>query len=145
MVIEPIDPSATTWSIDLAASILPMLGTPSLGADGATITVPVTTTGTSGDAADIAVGELVFVSNGQQVPWTIYGADPTALVLPSLPADAGVTGLTLHMLGVTTYELDQLAGYDAARQRPTAFATAPIYVTPITVKERVSQSTGVVL
>ncbi len=144
MVIEPIDPTVTTWSIDLAATILPMLGTPSLGADGVTISVPVTTTGTAGDAADIAVGSLVFVSNGETVPWTIYGPDPTALVLPTLPADAGINGLHLRQLGINTYERDQLAGYDAARQNPAQFASPPTYVTPIAVRERVSQSTGVI-
>jgi hypothetical protein len=75
---------------------------------------------------------------------TIYGPDPAALVLPSLPAGTGVTGLTLHQLGVTSYELDQLAGYAAARQNPTQFATPPTYVTPVAVRERVSQSPGVI-
>ncbi len=131
-------PTTPQYNLDVGNTLLPWIAAPTVDPGTGAITATTTTTGTSGDAPDFAIASLSFLAGGStSVEWTVYGPDPTMLMLPALPADLAVTGGTLTSGSIALVELDSLASYDAVRASPdTVLGT----LTTATGRSRVSLS-----
>ncbi len=131
-------PTSPQYNLDVGDTLLPWIAAPTVDQGTGAISAALTTAGTSGDAPDVAIASLSFITGGStSVEWTVYGPDPTMLALPALPAELAVTGGTLTSGSVELVELDALASYDAVRPSPdTVLGT----LTTATGRSRVSQS-----
>ena len=128
-LFQRIAGDATTYSLDIAGSVLPWLGAIAFDPATRTIKVPVTTEGSKGDAPDLFACEVGYARASPtpggaqtQLTWLIVTATPGDVVLPTLPADlAGLAPLAGDATGQAdciSVESDQLASYDSARQDP---------------------------
>ena len=123
-VRQDIAGSAATYGLDVGATLLPWLKTPTYDATAGKIVVPLDTTGTSNAKPDMF--RMIFSyrrTDANNVThtfaWQMFGPEATDVVLPTLPADLGGIGPTASDTVTVTSALmvdaDYVTGYDAIR------------------------------
>jgi hypothetical protein len=121
---QSISGMAATYGLDMGATLLPWLGTPSYDAAAGKVVIPVDTTGTSNATPDVlrivAAYRRTDASNvTTNFAWTIFAPDVADIVLPALPVElGGINPTASDVVNVTTaaiLEMDTVSGYDAIR------------------------------
>jgi hypothetical protein len=114
--------SVQSYSIDVAATLLPWLGEPSYDAAARRLTIPVDAVGTSMARPDafhvIASYRRNVAGTLTQYNWKLYAPEPGDLTLPQLPqelADIAPRAGEQVVVGATMLEVDTVTGYDAIR------------------------------
>ena len=121
--------------MDLGATLLPWLGTPTLDVASGKVTLPVDTTGTSTATPDI-VEMIVTYRRTDPVTgaitgftWTLFSPVLGDVTLPKLPPDAGnvmpLSSDTILRVLAAAFETDAVASYDAVHNDP--FGSLPKY------------------
>lgn len=121
--------------MDVGATLLPWLGTPTLDVPSGKVTLPVDMTGTSTAAPDF-VEMIVTYRRTDPVTgaatgftWTLFSPTLGDVTLPKLPPDAGnvmpVSTDTILRILAAAFESDGIASYDAVHNDP--FGSLPRY------------------
>lgn len=115
---------AATYGLDLGATLLPWINTPTFDGAAGKLVVPLDATGTSNAKPDLFRVTAVYRRtdvNGltTNFSWTLFGPEAGDLVLPALPADlAGIRPTasdTVTATSASMLEADSVTGYDAIR------------------------------
>jgi hypothetical protein len=127
MVRQMIPGNAATYGLDIAATLLPWINTPTYDPANRKLVVPLDTTGTSAAKPDIfAIGARYARVDASNVTttftWTLFGPEATDIVLPALPADLAAIAPgaadTVTITGAAMLDADSVSGYDALRNSP---------------------------
>ena len=126
-VIDVVDGTATAYTLDIGASLLPWIDAPTLDLTTGTITTPSTGSGGPGDAFEASVEFQRAAASGSgsgsatttTYDWRVWAASVGDLTLPTLPTDlADNDPLATDVAGPTSslvFDLDLATGYDAVR------------------------------
>jgi hypothetical protein len=127
VVFQNILGTATTYGLNVGASLLAWLGTPTFDAASHKFVVPVDTTGitasdaTKPDAFRLTVGYRrtdPATGAAQVFAWNLYAPAPGDIPVPKLPPDfANLVPVATDVVALTAlmFEADALGGYDAVR------------------------------
>ena len=123
-VRQTIAGTGGTYGLDVGATLLPWLDTPTYDPASRKLVVTTNTTGTSAATPDMYQMVAVYQRlNNKGVAtnfaWTISGPGPGDVVLPVLPAElaelAPTTDDSVTVTSATMFEADSVASYDAIR------------------------------
>ncbi|HEY0476892.1 MAG TPA: carboxypeptidase-like regulatory domain-containing protein [Kofleriaceae bacterium] len=126
-VRQAIPGTAATYGLDVAATLLPWINSPTYDPATRKLVVPLDTTGTSSAKPDIfAIGARYGRVDANNVSttftWTLFGPEAADIVLPALPADLAAIGPgatdTVTIFAAAMFEADSVSGYDAIRNDP---------------------------
>jgi hypothetical protein len=124
IVRQSISGSAASYGLDLSATLLPWLGTPTFDATSGKVLVPTDATGTTTAAPDFVrlTASYRRTDPTTQVQtsfsWTVFSPVAADFVLPSLPPEVGnVMPTASDTITFTAFSLesDAVTGYDAIR------------------------------
>jgi hypothetical protein len=129
LVRQSISGMAATYGLDLGATLLPWIDTPTYDTSAGKVVIPVDATGTSSAKPDLvriaATYRRTDVNNVTTTfNWTLHAPEAVDIVLPQLPVELGGLNPTasdsVRITSAFLIEADSLAGYDAARSDPNA-------------------------
>lgn len=126
IVRQAVAGSTSTYGLDLKASLLPWIGTPSFDAANHKVLVPLDTTGTTSDKGDAFRASFNYSrTDANQVTtsytWTVFGPEAGDIAIPALPDDLATIPPTADDnvrfpgTGMILWDSDATAGYDAIR------------------------------
>jgi hypothetical protein len=123
-VRQSISGTAATYGLDLGATLLPWIGSPTYDAASRKLVVPTDTTGTSAAKPDlfriIASYARTDANNvTTSFNWTLFGPDATDIVLPVLPPELGniapTATDTVTVTSAQMFDADSVTSYDQIR------------------------------
>jgi hypothetical protein len=122
-VRQSISGTAATYGLDLGATLLPWIGSPTYDAASGKLVVPTDTTGTSAAKPDLfrIVASYVRTDGNMTTgfSWTLFGPDATDIVLPTLPAELGnlapTAADTVTVTSAQMFDADSVTSYDQIR------------------------------
>lgn len=123
-VRQTISGTAATYGLDVGATLLPWLGSPSYDAASGKLLVPTDTTGTSTAKPDLfrIVASYRRTDNNNVTTvftWTLFGPEATDIVLPTLPPELGnISPTATDTVAVTSaqmFDADSVTSYDQIR------------------------------
>jgi hypothetical protein len=123
-VRQTIAGTAATYGLDVGATLLPWLASPTYDAASGTLRVPTDTTGTSTAKPDlfrlVASYRRTDANNVTTTfSWVLFGPDATDIVLPTLPAELGsISPTATDTVTVTSammFDADSVTSYDQIR------------------------------
>lgn len=127
---QPIAGTASTYGVDLAATLLPWISLPTYDAASNKLVVPVDTTGTTNDKPDMFSTDIRYVRTdaNQTVTasfdWRFYAPAIADIALPALPSDLATllptATDTVSFRDYIAFDAASLDGYDAVRNNPKA-------------------------
>jgi hypothetical protein len=146
---QTLSGSAATYGLDVSATLLPWLATPTLDVATRKVTIGVDTTGTTTATPDLARLSFSFRRTDPQTQavttysWVVWGGALGDVTLPPLPAELAVLPTSTDVLGVASvsgFEADTVAGYDAVRADVNAAFTKYTGARPPAALVRITQS-----
>lgn len=129
-VRQNLSGSAASYGLEVGATLLPWLDTPSFDPTGRTLLVPIDSTGTTNGKPDAfrivaSYPRTDAASNKIFYTWTLYAPEPADITLPMLPPDLDdimPSATDVVHATATMFEADTVSGYDAVRNDlPGAF------------------------
>jgi hypothetical protein len=117
-VRQNISGGATTYGLDVGATLLPWLPQPSFDAANATLVIPVDTTGTSNAAPDAVRVAATYRRTDTTFNWVVFAPAAKDIKLPTLPpelADIAPTDQDTVTVTSAMFEADTVMGYAAVR------------------------------
>jgi hypothetical protein len=122
-VRQSISGTAASYGLDLGATLLPWLGSPTFDAANGKLVVPTDTTGTSAARPDLFKIVASYARTDNNVTtgfsWTLFGPEATDIVLPVLPPELGNLGPTaadtVTVTSAQMFDADSVTSYDQIR------------------------------
>ena len=118
-VLEDVNPTNMSLSMDVGSSLLPWLRRPIYDAVTRTITVTSSTQGT-GASPDIVIAQVVYQRAMGVGSWTIFAPTVADLQLPAIPMDVADPIPPNTPVLLEALEVDNFNGYQAAHLDPNA-------------------------
>ncbi|HEY0194475.1 MAG TPA: hypothetical protein VGC42_25355 [Kofleriaceae bacterium] len=147
IIRQPIPGTASTYGLDVGATLLPWINGATYDATTAKVVVPVDTTGTTMDKPDLfGLGIHYSRDDGTTTTsfdWSFFGPEIGDIALPPLPADLGpllpTANDAVNITVAAAFDAASVAGYDAVRNNTRPAFTSYTSARPADTNIRVTR------